>query len=205
LRGGGWPSLPIPAAAEAWRARAAWLHAAELAACGSSSLPDLSSSQLLATLDAWLAPHLPGVRTKAQLQRLPWADVLGGLLPWDQRQRVEEHAPSHVLLPTGTRAAIDYSGPQPRARVKLQEVFGLADTPLLGGPRVRVPLLLELMSPAGRPLQARGGVRRRVCVCGGGGVVGRVAARAATGRHCSRALITAAAAAAAAAATKRTC
>jgi ATP-dependent helicase HrpB len=76
-------------------------------------------------------------------------------MDWSQQQRVEEDAPSHLQLPTGSTVAIDYSGPQPKARVKLQEVFGLADTPLLGGRGVNVPLLLELLSPAGRPLQVR--------------------------------------------------
>lgn len=75
-------------------------------------------------------------------------------MDWSQQQRVEDDAPSHLQLPTGSTTPIDYSsGTQPRARVKLQEVFGLADTPLLGGRGVGVPLLLELLSPAGRPLQ----------------------------------------------------
>lgn len=74
-------------------------------------------------------------------------------LTWSQQQRVDADAPTHLQLPTGSTVAIDYGGAQPKARVKLQEVFGLADTPLLGGPAVRVPLVLELLSPAGRPLQ----------------------------------------------------
>ena len=74
-------------------------------------------------------------------------------LDWSQQTHVEEAAPSHLLLPTGSKVAIDYGGSQPKASVKLQEVFGLADTPLLGGRGVDVPLLLELLSPAGRPLQ----------------------------------------------------
>ena len=82
-------------------------------------------------------------------------------LDWSQQQHVEAAAPSHLQLPTGSTVPIDYGGPQPKARVKLQEVFGLADTPLLGGRGVGVPLLLELLSPAGRPLQVRG--------AGGGG------------------------------------
>jgi HrpA-like RNA helicase len=84
--------------------------------------------------------------------------LCGTQMDWSQQQRVETDAPSHLLLPTGSTVAIDYSGPQPKARVKLQEVFGLADTPLLGGRGVDVPLLLELLSPAGRPLQVRQGV-----------------------------------------------
>jgi ATP-dependent helicase HrpB len=78
LSDGGWASLPVPAAAEAWRARAAWLHSAEVAATGSSSLPNLSCEHLLASLDRWLGPHLSGLRSKGQLQKLPWLDVFKG-------------------------------------------------------------------------------------------------------------------------------
>jgi hypothetical protein len=96
---------------------------------------------------------------------------------WSLQQRVEVDAPSNLQLPTGSTVPIDYSGSQPKARVKLQEVFGLADTPLLGGRGVNVPLLLELLSPAGRPLQVCAGAlagavgqrdsgsRATVCLC----------------------------------------
>lgn len=75
-------------------------------------------------------------------------------MDWAAQQHVDEAAPTHLQLPTGSTAAIDYSGAQPSAAMKMQEVFGLADTPLLGG-RARVPLVLQLLSPAGRPLQVR--------------------------------------------------
>jgi HrpA-like RNA helicase len=81
-------------------------------------------------------------------------------MDWAAQQHVNDAAPSHLQLPTGSTAAIDYNGAQPSAAVKMQEVFGLAGTPLLGG-QARVPLLLELLSPAGRPLQ----VRLRLCGC----------------------------------------
>jgi ATP-dependent helicase HrpB len=75
LANSGYSSLPVPAAAEAWRSRAAWLHAAEVAATGSSSVPDLSAAALMASVEAWLLPHLAGVRSRAQLQKLPWLDI----------------------------------------------------------------------------------------------------------------------------------
>jgi ATP-dependent helicase HrpB len=75
-------------------------------------------------------------------------------MDWATQQHVNEAAPSHLQLPTGSTVPIDYSGAQPSAAVKMQEVFGLADTPLLGG-HAKVPLVLELLSPAGRPLQVR--------------------------------------------------
>ena len=83
-------------------------------------------------------------------------------VPWSQQQHIDEAAPSQLVLPTGSKVSIDYSRAQPTARARMQEVFGLAGTPLLGG-RGQVPLLLELLSPAGRPLQVREG--------GGGGEV----------------------------------
>lgn len=82
LAAGGYSSLPVPAAAEAWRARAAWLHAAEVAATGSSSIPDLSPQGLMARLEAWLGPHLAGIRSKAQLQKLPWLAIFKGQVRW---------------------------------------------------------------------------------------------------------------------------
>ncbi|KIY98238.1 ATP-dependent helicase HrpB [Monoraphidium neglectum] len=153
LQDGGWASLPIPPAVEAWRHRAAWLRAAEVAALGASALPDLSEGALLGSLHAWLAPYAAGVRGRAALSKLDWGAVIRGLMTWEQQQRVEADAPSHVTLPTGSRVPIEYgSRSQPTARARLQECFGLVDTPRLGG-LARVPLLLELLSPAQRPLQ----------------------------------------------------
>ncbi|GBF89428.1 ATP-dependent helicase [Raphidocelis subcapitata] len=153
LQGDGWGSLPIPPAVEAWRHRAAWLRASEAAATGGSDLPDLSEAALLQSLPRWLGPFAARVRTRAQLAKLDWGTIIRGQLSWAQQQRVEAEAPSHVVLPTGSKVQIEY-GPrsQPTARARLQECFGLLETPLLGG-AARVPLLLELLSPSGQPLQ----------------------------------------------------
>jgi hypothetical protein len=77
---GGWASLPVPAAAEAWRHRAAWLRAAEVAAAGASRLPDLSEAALLASLPQWLGPYAAGARGRAQLARLDWAAIFRGMV-----------------------------------------------------------------------------------------------------------------------------
>ena len=111
LRDGGWAALGVPAAAEAWRRRAAWLRAAEVAAAGASDLPDLSEEALLASLPEWLGPFAAGARSRAQLQKLDWLAIFKGLLTWDQQRRVDDDAPSHVVLPTGTRVPIEYGGP----------------------------------------------------------------------------------------------
>jgi ATP-dependent helicase HrpB len=80
LQDGGWASLPIPPAVEAWRHRAAWLRAAEVAALGASALPDLSEGALLGSLHAWLAPYAAGVRGRAALSKLDWGAVIRGLV-----------------------------------------------------------------------------------------------------------------------------
>jgi hypothetical protein len=88
----------------------------------------------------------------------PWlvTDVTGWIwalqMDWKDQQHVDQAAPSHLTLPTGSAAAINYTVDQPTAAVKMQEVFGLADTPMLGGNLAKVPLVLQLLSPAGRPL-----------------------------------------------------
>jgi ATP-dependent helicase HrpB len=107
---------------------------------------------LLATLDAWLAPHLDGITRRAQLDRLDLAAILRAALPWSDQQALGRLAPTHLQVPSGSRLAIDYaSGDIPVLAVRLQEMFGARDTPaILEG---RVKLLLHLLSPAGRPLQ----------------------------------------------------
>lgn len=87
------------------------------------------------------------------------------MVSWELQQVVESEAPSHLLLPTGTRALVDYSRDPPAVRAKLQEVFGLAEAPRLAGGRI--PLTLELLNPAGRPLAVGGG--RAGCVFVGAG------------------------------------
>jgi ATP-dependent helicase HrpB len=112
--------------------------------------PDVSNAALLATLDAWLAPWLAGMSRRDHLARLGMTEIVGALLDWNQRQRLDEIAPTHLQVPSGSRIPIDYSG-APTVAVRLQEVFGLAVTPAVGGGRV--PLTLQLLSPAQRPVQ----------------------------------------------------
>jgi len=114
--------------------------------------PDLSDAALLATLDRWLAPAIVGVRNAQQLATVSCATALLDTFDYRQRQTLDELAPTHLVVPSGSRIKLDYcQGDLPVLAVKLQELFGLAETPTVAGGRLAV--LLHLLSPAGRPLQ----------------------------------------------------
>jgi ATP-dependent helicase HrpB len=100
----------------------------------------------------WLEPFLAGCTRRAHLARVPLAAALRGLLTRAQLRELDELAPTHVELPTGTRAKLDYRDDNaPCASMRMQEVFGLASTPRIGGGAV--PITFKLLSPAHRPLQ----------------------------------------------------
>jgi ATP-dependent helicase HrpB len=114
--------------------------------------PDLSDTGLAATLDQWLAPHLLGMSRREHLARLDLLAILQDRFDWQQRQRLEANAPTHVEVPSGSRLRLQYTpGESPVLAVKLQEMFGLADTPRVAGGRI--PVTLHLLSPAQRPIQ----------------------------------------------------
>jgi len=120
-------------------------------------LPDLGDAALLASLDTWLRPAFAGKRRLDALQESELGEALKSPLPWSGRQLVDQHAPARITVPSGMERrieyALDHDGlPQPPVlAVKLQELFGLADTPRVADGRV--PLTLHLLSPGGRPLQ----------------------------------------------------
>ena len=114
--------------------------------------PDWEDAALLAQADAWLAPWLQDVASLRQLGDGRLAEALLSRLDRRQRQLLDEYAPTHVTVPTGSRIAVDYLDESaPCIEVRMQEVFGLADTPRLGGGRA--PVTLKLLSPARRPMQ----------------------------------------------------
>ncbi len=128
------------------RARLAFLHTIDPA------WPDASDSALQARADEWLAPHLVEIRKKGDLAKLDLARLIGEMLTWEQRKKLDELAPTHLEVPSGSRIRVDYTDPKaPVLAVKLQEVFGWLDTPRLGGGKV--PVTLHLLSPAQRPVQ----------------------------------------------------
>jgi ATP-dependent helicase HrpB len=141
--------LPWTPAAQALRSRIRF--AAQFDHSKQARWPALDNAHLQADLEGWLAPHLAGVVRREQLARLDLHAVVLGLLDWQQQQRLEQLAPSHLVVPSGSRIPIDYSGAAPSIAVRLQEVFGMRATPMIGGGQV--PLTLQLLSPAHRPVQ----------------------------------------------------
>jgi ATP-dependent helicase HrpB len=120
--------------------------------------PDLSDETLLATLGDWLGPQLEGVRRLADAASVDLLPPLQALLPWNLLRRLEEGAPPHLVVPSGSRVPLDYGDDgMPTLAVKLQEMFGLADTPTVAWGRV--PVVVHLLSPAGRPLQVTADLR----------------------------------------------
>ncbi|NAZ75894.1 ATP-dependent helicase HrpB, partial [Kineococcus sp. T13] len=113
--------------------------------------PDLGDEHLLATLGDWLGAQLAGVRSRADLARIDVTAALRALLPWPQAGRLDELAPEQLPVPSGRSVRLDYADPAaPVLALKLQEAFGWTASPrLVDG---RVPVVLHLLSPAGRPL-----------------------------------------------------
>lgn len=114
--------------------------------------PAVSDAVLAETTDVWLAPWLDGVTRRDHLARLSLLEILRALLPWEKQRRLDELAPAHLQVPSGSNIRIDYLDESaPAVSVKLQAVFGLDATPRIGGGRV--PITFKLLSPAQRPVQ----------------------------------------------------
>ncbi len=114
--------------------------------------PAVDDASLAASFEDWLAPWLDGVTRKDHLSRISLVEALRALLPWDRQRKLDELAPTHLTVPSGSHIRIDYLDESaPVVAVRLQEVFGLEKTPLIGGGRV--PVTFKLLSPAQRPVQ----------------------------------------------------
>ncbi|MEW2394849.1 ATP-dependent helicase HrpB [Streptomyces sp. NPDC046862] len=112
--------------------------------------PEVSDDALHARVDEWLEPELSRARRRSDLARIDAGAALGRLLPWatGEAARLDELAPERIEVPSGSRIRVDYGDPErPVLAVKLQEMFGLHESPVLAG----VPVLVHLLSPAGRP------------------------------------------------------
>lgn len=134
-----------------WQARIALLRRLDLQQKGESEWPDLSDAALRDSLEDWLLPYLGKVSRLSHFASLDLSAMLAALLPWPLPQRLDELAPKSLSVPSGSRIAIDYSEQPPVLAVRLQELFGLAETPRIAGGRQSV--LLHLLSPARRPVQ----------------------------------------------------
>ena len=146
LRADGLDRLPWTKQARQLRERMAALHRID------PTWPDVSDEALMATLEEWLLPHAIGCKSFDDLQRIDLAAALESLLDWNRRRELDEQAPTHFRVPSGSRIAIDYSDPSaPVLAARLQELFGMVRTPVIG--YGRLPLTLHILSPAMRPVQ----------------------------------------------------
>jgi ATP-dependent helicase HrpB len=139
--------LPWTGALKQWRDRVMFLRHSE-----GADWPDLSDAALAGSAEQWLAPALAGKTALAELISDAFAAALGELLPWPLRRRLDTEAPINFEAPTGTRVPIDYaSDGGPKIAIRVQELFGLDRHPAIAGGSV--PLAIELLSPAHRPVQ----------------------------------------------------
>jgi ATP-dependent helicase HrpB len=119
---------------------------------GAANWPAVSDTRLAESLDSWLSPWLDKVTRREHLARVPLVDALRALLTWQQQRELEKFAPTHLAVPSGSHVHIDYLDESaPAVAVRLQEVFGLEQTPRIGGGAV--PITFKLLSPARRPVQ----------------------------------------------------
>jgi ATP-dependent helicase HrpB len=139
--------LPWTKPLRQWRSRVIFLRRAE-----GDEWPDLSDPALAATASDWLASALAGKTALAALSGEELSEALHALLPWHLRRRLEAEAPTHFAAPSGSMLPIDYETEEgPKLAIRVQELFGLDRHPAVAGSRV--PLVLELLSPAHRPVQ----------------------------------------------------
>lgn len=146
IRALGIDALPWTPELRNWRARVMFLRAHVGAVW-----PDLSDAALIEGMASWLAPYLTGVNRRDHFKRIDFAAALHGLLDWRQRQELDREAPTHLTVPSRSCVPLHYvEGAAPVLAVRLQEMFGLTETPRLAGGRVA--LVVHLLSPARRPL-----------------------------------------------------
>ena len=143
--------LPWTPELRQWQARVALLRQLDLQIQGYSEWPDVSDAALLAGLEDWLGPYLGRVSRLSHFASLDLSSIVHNMLKWPLPQRLDELAPHHIKVPSGSSVRLDYSEHPPILAVRLQELFGLADTPRIAGGRQVVKL--HLLSPARRPVQ----------------------------------------------------
>jgi ATP-dependent helicase HrpB len=141
-------ALPWDAQTRTWQARVLFLRRLD-----AGPWPDVSDAQLLAKLDEWLAPFLVGCMRREHLALVNLGGALRAQLTRQQQHQLDELAPTHLRVPSGSRIALDYTQQEesPVLAARVQELFGLSETPRIAGGRA--PVTIHLLSPAGRPVQ----------------------------------------------------
>jgi len=139
--------LPWSKSLQQWRDRVMFLRASE-----GEEWPDLSDAALAQTVSAWLTPMLAAKTALGEITADELNTAVRALLPWPLQRRLDAEAPTHFAAPTGSQSAIDYEAEGgPKIAIRVQELFGLDRHPAIAGGKV--PLLIELLSPAHRPVQ----------------------------------------------------
>jgi ATP-dependent helicase HrpB len=148
IRRTGLQCLPWEKESDRFRSRVQW---ARVSVRDAAEWPDLSDDVLTTSLENWLAPFLDGMWKLDHLQRLDLVEILRGMFTHQQTSELDRLAPSHLPVPSGSRIALEYTpSGNPSLSVKLQELFGLTETPRVGGGVI--PVTIHLLSPAARPL-----------------------------------------------------
>jgi ATP-dependent helicase HrpB len=143
--------LPWSPELRQWQARVMLLRSVDQDESTDEKWPDVSDTALLETLVDWLGPYLGEITQLSHFKKLALKKILSALLPWDKARQLDELAPIRFEVPSGSNISIDYTPSPPVLAVKLQEMFGCEETPTIA--RGKVPLMVHLLSPAGRPLQ----------------------------------------------------
>jgi ATP-dependent helicase HrpB len=147
IREAGMGCLPWTPDLRRWQERVLFVHRM----FPEEAWPDVSEPALLASLEKWLGPYLGGITRLSGLKNIDLGRAVKGMLSWPQRRRLEELAPAHLEVPSGSRIRLDYSLGIPVLAVRVQEMFGCAETPAVAGGRQ--PVRVHLLSPSGRPVQ----------------------------------------------------
>lgn len=138
--------LPWNAKSRQLQARIIFMHSLD------KKWPDVSDEALAISVEEWLAPYVTGFRKQSDFNNLSLFAILENMLGWGLMQELNKEAPTHLHVPSGSRIPVQYDGPQaPYASVRLQEVFGMLETPRIGYGCISI--IVHLLSPAGRPVQ----------------------------------------------------